>query len=138
METLRLRNCVFSTLRKYRQNFAHICNGCAATVRSGLRRNKLLFYLGIKVLEFRGHLIRHKNQGGWCPVYSFQFVVPCVGPLCFIKSKASAAIDQKTLEYLCFLLLTSFGEIIFIFQHDLATAHTSNVINTWFNDHHCS
>ncbi len=59
-----------------------------------------------------------------------------VGPLCFLKSTVSAAIYQEILEH--FMLPSAdklYGEADFIFQQDLAPAHTAKVIKSWFNDH---
>ncbi len=59
-----------------------------------------------------------------------------VGPLCFLKSTVNAAIYQEILEHSCFLLLTSFMEMLnLIFQQDLAPAHTAKGTKSWFNDH---
>ncbi len=51
-----------------------------------------------------------------------------VGSLCFLKSTVNATIYQKILEY--FML---YGD--FIFQQDLAPAHTAKGTKIWFNDH---
>ncbi len=59
-----------------------------------------------------------------------------VGPLCFLKSTVNAAIYQEILEH---LMLPSadklYGDADFIFQQDLAPAHTAKGIKSWFNDH---
>ncbi len=55
------------------------------------------------------------------------------GPLCFLKSTVNAAIYQEILEH--FMLPSAdklFGDADFIFQQDLAPAHTAI---SWFNDH---
>ncbi len=55
-----------------------------------------------------------------------------VGPLCFIKS----TIYQEILEH--FMLPSAdklYGDADFIFQHDLAPAHTAKGINSWFSHH---
>ncbi len=49
-----------------------------------------------------------------------------VGPLCFLKSTVNAAIYQEILEH--FMLPSAdklYGDADFIFQQDLAPAHTS-------------
>ncbi len=56
-----------------------------------------------------------------------------VGPLCFLKSTVNAAIYQEILEH--FMLPSAdklYGDADFIFQQDLAPAHTAK---SWFNDH---
>ncbi len=57
-----------------------------------------------------------------------------VGPLCFLKS--NAAIYQEILEH--FMLPSAdklYGDADFIFQQDLAPAHTVKGTKSWFNDH---
>ena len=59
-----------------------------------------------------------------------------VGPLCFIKTRVNAAVYQDILEH--FMLSSAHhlnGDADFIFQQDLATAHTAKTTKTWFNDH---
>ncbi len=59
-----------------------------------------------------------------------------VGPLCFLKSTVNAAIYQKSLEH--FMLPSAdklYGDADFIFQQDLAPAHTDKGTKSWFNDH---
>ncbi len=59
-----------------------------------------------------------------------------VGPLCFLKSTVNAAIYQDFLEH--FMLLSAdklYGDADFIFQQDLAPAHTAIGTKSWFNDH---
>ncbi len=59
-----------------------------------------------------------------------------VGPLCFLKSTVNAAIYQEILEH--FLLPSAdklYGDADFIFQQDLAPAHTAKGTKSWFNDH---
>ncbi len=54
-----------------------------------------------------------------------------VGPLCFLKSTVNAAIYQE-------LLLSAdklYGDADFIFQQDLAHAHTAKGTKSWFSDH---
>ncbi|KAJ7324109.1 hypothetical protein JRQ81_017129 [Phrynocephalus forsythii] len=54
-----------------------------------------------------------------------------VGPLCFIKSRVIAAIYQDILEY--FMLPSAgkhYGDADFIFQQDLAPAHTAKSTKT--------
>ncbi len=59
-----------------------------------------------------------------------------VGPLCFLKSTVNAAIYQDILEH--FMLPSAdklYGEADFIFQQNLAPAHTDKGTKSWFNDH---
>ncbi len=59
-----------------------------------------------------------------------------VGPLCFLTSTVNAVIYQEILEH--FMLPSAdklYGEADFIFQKDLALAHTAKGIKSWFNDH---
>ncbi len=59
-----------------------------------------------------------------------------VGPLCFLKSTVNAAIYQEILEH--FMLPSADkldGDADFIFQQDLAPAHTAKGTKSWFNDH---
>ncbi len=59
-----------------------------------------------------------------------------VGPLCFLKSTVNAAIYQEILEH--FMLPSAdklYGDADFIFQQDLAHAHTAKGTKSWFNDH---
>ncbi len=59
-----------------------------------------------------------------------------VGPLCFLKSTINVAIYQEILEH--FMLPSAdklYGDADFIFQQDLAPAHTAKGTKSWFNDH---
>ncbi len=59
-----------------------------------------------------------------------------VGPLCFLKSTVNAAIYQEILEH--FMLPSAdklYWDADFIFQQDLAPAHTAKGTKSWFNDH---
>ncbi len=59
-----------------------------------------------------------------------------VGPLCFLKSTVNAAIYQEILVH--FMLPSAdklYGDADFIFQQDLAPAHTAKGTKSWFNDH---
>ncbi len=58
-----------------------------------------------------------------------------VGPLCFLKS-SQCSIYQEILEH--FMLPSAdklYGDADFIFQQDLAPAHTAKGAKSWFNDH---
>ncbi len=59
-----------------------------------------------------------------------------VGPLCFLKSTVNAAIYQDIFEH--FILPSAdklYGDADFIFQQDLASAHTAKGTKNWYNDH---
>ncbi|KAK3557901.1 hypothetical protein QTP86_003300 [Hemibagrus guttatus] len=59
-----------------------------------------------------------------------------VGPLCFLKTKVTAPIYQEILEH--FMLPSTdqlFEDADFIFQQDLAPAHTAKSSKSWLNDH---
>ncbi len=58
------------------------------------------------------------------------------GPLCFLKSTVNAAIYQEIFEH--FMLPSAdklYGDADFIFQQDLAPAHTTKGTKSWLNDH---
>ncbi|KAI2664344.1 Transposable element Tcb2 transposase [Labeo rohita] len=59
-----------------------------------------------------------------------------VGPLCFLKTKVTAPVYQEMLEH---VMLPSadqlFKDADFIFQQDLAPAHTAKSTKSWLNDH---
>ncbi|KAK3541959.1 hypothetical protein QTP86_008150 [Hemibagrus guttatus] len=59
-----------------------------------------------------------------------------VGPLCFLKTKVTAPVHQEILEH--FILPSAdqlFEDSDFIFQQDLAPAHTAKNTKSWLNDH---
>ncbi len=59
-----------------------------------------------------------------------------VGPLCFLKTNVTASIYQEILEH--FMLPSAdqlFKDADFIFQQDLAPAHTAKSTKSWLNDH---
>ncbi|KAG1926969.1 hypothetical protein F2P79_024521 [Pimephales promelas] len=59
-----------------------------------------------------------------------------VGPLCFIKGRVNAASYQEILEH--FMLPSAeklYGDEDFMFQHDLARAHSAKTTGKWFTDH---
>jgi len=58
-----------------------------------------------------------------------------VGPLSFIKSKVNSSVYQDILEHFMLPVDKLYGDADFIFQQDLAPAHTAKSTNTWFNDH---
>ncbi len=59
-----------------------------------------------------------------------------VGPLCFLRSKVNTAVYQEVVEH--FMLPAAdqlYGDADFIFQQDLAPAHSAKATSTWFKDH---
>ncbi len=96
-------------------------------------RANFVFNLETKVLESGGRLEKLIAQVAWSPVLSFQSVIiwgamssAGVGPLCFLKTKVTAPVYQEILEH--FLLPSAeqlFKDADFIFQQDLAPAHTA-------------
>ncbi len=59
-----------------------------------------------------------------------------VGPLCFLRSKVNTTVYHEVLEH--FMLPAAdqlYGDADFIFQQDLATAHSAKATSTWFKDH---
>ncbi len=59
-----------------------------------------------------------------------------VGPLCFLKTNVTAPVYQEILEH--FMLPSAdqlFKDADFIFQQDLAPAHTAKSTKSWLNDH---
>ncbi len=59
-----------------------------------------------------------------------------VGPLCFLKTNVTAPVYQYILEH--FMLPSAdqlFKDAYFIFQQDLAPAHTAKSTKSWLNDH---
>ncbi len=59
-----------------------------------------------------------------------------VGPLCFLKTNVTAPVYQDILEH--FMLPSAdqlFKDADFIFQQDLAPAHTAKSTKSWLNDH---
>ncbi len=59
-----------------------------------------------------------------------------VGPLCFLMSTVNAAIYQDILEHFMFPSADKlYGDAEFIFQQDLAPAHTAKGTKSWFNGH---
>ncbi len=101
------------------------------------------FPLEIRVPESGGREERHRIHVAWGPVWSFQSVMVWaavssagVGPLCFLRSKVNTAVYQEVLEH--FMLPAAdqlYGDADFIFQQDLAPAHSAKATSTWFKDH---
>ncbi|KAK3509292.1 hypothetical protein QTP70_028577 [Hemibagrus guttatus] len=59
-----------------------------------------------------------------------------VGPLCFLKTKVTAPVYQEILEHFMLPSPDQLSEDAdFIFQQDLAPAHTAKTTKSWLNDH---
>lgn len=59
-----------------------------------------------------------------------------VGKLCFLKSKVTTTVYQNVLED--FMIISAqdlYRDAYFIFQQDIATAHTARSAKTWFDAH---
>ncbi len=59
-----------------------------------------------------------------------------VGPLCFLRSKVNTTVYQEVLKH--FMLPAAdqlYGDADFIFQQDLAPAHSAKATSTWIKDH---
>ncbi len=102
------------------------------------------FHLEIKVPESGGRVERHRIHVALKSSVKFPQSVMIwaamssagVGPLCFLKSTVNAAIYQEILEH--FMLPSTdklYGDAYFIFQQDLAPAHTAKGTKSWLNDH---
>ncbi len=93
-----------------------------------------------KVPESGVRVKRHRIHVAWSPVWSFHQSVMIwaamssagVGPLCFLKSTVNTAIYQHILKH--FMLPSAdklYGDADFIFQQDLAPAHTAKSTKSW-------
>ncbi len=99
------------------------------------------FNLEIKVPESGGRVERniiHKSSVKFPQSVMIWAVMSSagVGPLCFLKYTVNAAIYQEILDH--FMLPSAdklYGDAAFIFQQDLAPAHTAKGTKSWFNDH---
>ncbi len=63
-------------------------------------------------------------------------VICWFGPLCFLKTNVTASVYQEILEH--FMLPSAdqfFKDADFIFQQDLAPAHTAKSTKSWLNNH---
>ncbi len=107
-------------------------------------RASFLFHLETKVLESGGRAEKLIAQVAWSPVWSFHslwwFGVQChllvLVHCVFWKPTSLHPFTKKFWSTSFFLLLTSFfKDADFIFQQDLAPAHTAKSTKTWLNDH---
>ncbi len=94
--------------------------------------------------ESGGRVERHRIHVAWSPVWSFHsqwwFGLPChllvLVHCVFWSPQSTQAIYQEILEH--FMLPSAdklYGDADFIFQQDLAPAHTAKGTKSWFNDH---
>ncbi len=107
-------------------------------------RASSVFYLETKVLESGGSVEKLIAQVTWRPVLSFHslwwFGVQChllvLVHCVFLKTNITAPVYQEILEH--FMLPSAdqlFKDADFIFQQDLAPAHTAKSTKSWLNDH---
>ncbi len=103
-----------------------------------------VFHLESKVLESGGRV--EKLNRSSCLKSSVKFPQSVmiwgamssadVGPLCFLKTNITKPVYQEILEH--FMLPSAdqlFKDADFIFQQDLAPAHTAKSTKSWLNDH---
>ncbi len=101
--------------------------------------SKFCISFGNKVLESGGRVEKLIAQVAWSPVLSFHslwwFGVQChllvLVHCVFWKPTSLHPFTKKCWSTSCFLLLNRF----FIFQQDLAPAHTAKSTKSWLNDH---
>ncbi len=107
-------------------------------------RASFVFHLETKVLESGGRVEKLIAQVAWSPVLSVHslwwFVVQChllvLVHCVFLKTNVTAPVYQEILEH--FMLPSAdqlFKDADFIFQQDLASAHTAKSTKSWLNDH---
>ncbi len=102
------------------------------------------FYILFGVLESGGRVEKLIAHVAWSPSVKFPQSVMIwgamssagVGPLCFLKTNITAPVYQDILKH--FMLPSAdqfFKDADFIFQQDLAPAHTAKSTKSWLNDH---
>ncbi len=106
-------------------------------------KENFAFHLEIKVPESGGRVERRRIHVAWSPVWSFHsqwwFGLPChllvlVHCVFWVHSQRShlpgdfRALHAPSADKL-------YGDADFIFQQDLAPAHTAKGTKSWFNDH---
>ncbi len=106
-------------------------------------RASFVFHLETKVLESGGRVEKLIAQFALSPLLSFHSLMiwgamssAGVGPLCFLKTNVTAPVYLNVLER--FMLPSAdqlFKDADFIFQQDLAPAHTAKSTKSWLNDH---
>ncbi len=107
-----------------------------------LMKVNFAFPLDIRVPESGGREERYRIHVAWGPKFPQSVMVwgamlsAGVGPLCFLRSKVNTAVYQEVLEH--FMLPAAdqlYGDADFIFQQDLAPAHSAKATSIWFKDH---
>ncbi len=100
------------------------------------------FNLEIKVPESGGRVERHRIHVAWSPVWSFHsqwwFGLPCHLLLlvhCVFQSQRSYLLGHFRAHFMLRSADKLYGDADFIFQQDLAPAHTAKGTKSWFNDH---
>ncbi len=106
-------------------------------------RASFVFHLETNVLESGGRVEKLIAQVAWSPVLSFHslwwFGVQChlvLAHWVFLKTNVTAPVYQYIFEH--FRLASAdqlFKDADFIFQQDLAPAHTAKSTKSWLNDH---
>ncbi len=101
-------------------------------------RARFVFNLETKVLESGGRVEKQIAQVAWSPVLSFhiQCHLLVFVHLCFLKTKFTAPVYPEILEhFMLSFCWPAFKDSNFIFQQDLAPAHTVKSTKSWLNDH---
>ncbi len=97
-------------------------------------RGSFVFHLETKVLESGGRVEKLIAQVALMIWGAMSFAG--VDPLCFLKTNVTSPIYQYILEH--FMLPSAdqlFKDADFIFQQDLAPAHTAKSTKSWLNNH---
>ncbi len=105
--------------------------------------SKFCISFGNKVPESGGRVERHRIHVAWSPVWSFHsqwwFGLPChllVLVHCVFWSPQSTQPSTRKFRALhASFCWQAYGDADFIFQQDLAPAHTAKGTKSWFNDH---
>ncbi len=131
-------------LLNQRQRRKHLTWDCCSVVQSPLFRWKSKFCISFGNQGPRVWRKSVEAQNPCCLKSSVKFPQSVmiwaamssagVGPLCLLKSTVNAAIYQEILEH--FMLPSAdklYGDADFIFQQDLAPAHTAKGTKSWFN-----
>ncbi len=135
-----------------RNNVRSILPGPRRKITGLLLRFKVIFSdkstfcisFGNQGLESGGRLERHRIHVAWSPVWSFWspwwFGVPwrllVLVHSVLSSTKSMQPSTERFWSTLCFLLLTSFMEMLIYFScRTLASPHTAKTTSRWFADH---